>query len=98
MSRLDIVIKAASPLIRDLNAVNSKTSYQDYCYALILANRWSQVFETPPTLFHFERDEDGRQQEFSPFQYFVAALPLDRPIKEEALRTAVETIQELRGF
>ena len=98
IARLDIVIKSASPLICDINAANRITSYHEYCSALILANRWSQVFETLPTIFHFERDEDGRQHEFSPFQFFVAALPLDRPIKEEALRTAVETIQELQGF
>jgi hypothetical protein len=98
MARLDIVIKATSPLIRDVNAAKRITSYHEYSSALKLANRWLQVFETPPTFCHFERDEDGRQYEFSPFQSFVAALPLDRPIKEEVLRTAVETIQELQGF
>jgi len=98
MARLDIVIKATSPLICDINAANRITSYYEYSFALILANRWSQIFETAPTFIHFERDEDGRLYEPSPFQSFVAALPLDRPIKEEVLRTAVETIQELQGF
>jgi hypothetical protein len=98
MGRLDIVIKATSPLICDLNAARKIASYHEYRFALIVANRWSHVFKMAPTFIHLDKDEDGRLYEPSPFQSFVAALPLDRPIREEVLRTAVETIQELQEF
>jgi hypothetical protein len=93
-TRLDMIIKTTSPLIDALDASSRIIDYSDHWNALVLASKWFEIIGEPATFMHLDREEEGRPDDPSPFQAFVAALPLDRPIMEEALRTAVEFVRE----
>jgi hypothetical protein len=97
VKHLRAIARVSSLLIDELDASPRIKVYPDHWNAMVLANKWVGVFGEPPTFVHLDTEEEGRLYEPSPFQAFVAALPLDRPIKDEALRTAVEYVREFGG-
>jgi hypothetical protein len=98
IARLGPVISAVSSLVGEVDSAKKITNYVDYRFAIVLALRWSREFGTVPTFVHPPKIESQRILDPSPFQSFVSSLPLRNQIKQEILRTAVETIQELQGF
>jgi hypothetical protein len=92
------IISAVSSLVDEVDSAKKITNYVHYRFATVLAFRWSRELGTVPTFVHPPRIESERILDPSPFQFFVSSLPLRNQIKHEILRTAVDTIQELRGF
>jgi hypothetical protein len=93
-THLEIVISVTSPIIRALVDARRIKNYPDHSSTLIMAGTWLSIFETRPTFTHLDREEEGNLYGPSPFHSFVMALPLDIPISDEAIRSAVETVQE----
>ena len=94
--RLDIIVNTASYVLKVNDNASRIKDFVDYQFTMLLANQWLKRFGVNPTFVHLDKEEDGvRIFEPSPFQAFVTALPLDRPIKDEVIRTAVEFTQEI---
>jgi hypothetical protein len=91
---LENVIAVTSPIIGALKAAIRIKNYPDHSFTLLMAGMWLSIFETRPTFTHLDREEEGNLYGPSPFHSFVMALPLDIPISDEAIRSAVETVQE----
>jgi hypothetical protein len=74
-------------------AVRIKDS-ADYWFAAVLAYQWLRVIGTRPTSINLDIDDEGTTFTITPFQEFIKALPLDRPINDETIRSIVALVRE----
>jgi hypothetical protein len=56
---------------------------------------FARIFGEAPTFLHLDGSEEESIYETSPFHSFVNALPLDEKLSDEAIRGAVESVQEI---
>jgi hypothetical protein len=92
---LDGVIKATSNMAGVMERAARIKDHSDYLYTIGLARHWLKILGVRPKSMNLDKDDEGTT--FSPtlFEDFVRALPLDRAIKHETIRTSVAFI---RGF
>ena len=67
----------------------------DYLFTIWLAHQWLKILGVRPTSTNLDKDDEGTTFEPTPFQDFVRALPLERAVKDETVRTVVAIIREL---
>jgi hypothetical protein len=92
---IQILLNAVTPMRSALAAAKKIPNEADHWCAYLLASSWAHIFGELPTLLHL--DGKPHEQIFapSPFHSFITALPLEGKIIEEAIRSAVESVQEI---
>ena len=92
---LDGVRRGTSNILAVMDdAVRIKDS-ADYLFTMVLAYQWLKIFGVRPKSKNFDKRFMGKTAaDPTLFQDFVRALPIDRGIKAETVRTVVACIRE----
>ena len=92
---LDVVIKVASNIADAMEHAARIKNSSDYLFTIRLAQQWLKILGVRPTSMNLDKNDEGTTFELTPFQVFVRALPLERAIKDETVRSAVAFIHDL---